>query len=119
VFFAFDVLRIGNESLVRQPLEARRGRLRLAVLGSSVLLSEPLPGSPERIEREIRKFGLEGIVAKRRDSIYARRAHTRLGQGEVQPAPGIRDRGLPARRRGVRFDPRRVLRRRISTTLRR
>jgi bifunctional non-homologous end joining protein LigD len=70
VYYVFDVLRIGHESLLRQPLEARRERLRLAVLGSSVLLSEPLPGSADRIEREIRKLGLEGVVAKRRDSVY-------------------------------------------------
>src|SRR3954452_6966601 len=30
VYYAFDVLRIGNESLLRQTLEARRERLRLA-----------------------------------------------------------------------------------------
>jgi hypothetical protein len=65
-YYAFDVLRIGNESLLRQTLEARRERLRHAVLGSSVLLSEALPGSPDRIEREIRKLVLEGIIAKRR-----------------------------------------------------
>jgi hypothetical protein len=66
VYYAFDVLRIGNESLLRQTLEARRERLRHAVLGSSVLPSEALPGSPDRIEREIRKLVLEGIIAKRR-----------------------------------------------------
>jgi bifunctional non-homologous end joining protein LigD len=35
-----------------------------------VLLSEPLPGTPEQIEREIRRLGLEGVVAKRRGSTY-------------------------------------------------
>lgn len=33
-------------------------------------LSDVLPGSPERIEDEIRKLRLEGVVAKRRDSVY-------------------------------------------------
>jgi bifunctional non-homologous end joining protein LigD len=70
VYYAFDVLAVGAESLLRQPLDARRQRLKLLLLGSSVLLSEPLPGSPERIEREIRRLGLEGVIAKRRDSLY-------------------------------------------------
>jgi len=70
VYYAFDVLPVGAESLLRQPLDARRHRLKLLILGSRVLLSEPLPGSPERIEREIRRLGLEGVIAKRRDSRY-------------------------------------------------
>jgi bifunctional non-homologous end joining protein LigD len=70
VYYAFDVLSVGKESLLSQPLAARQQRLSLLTLGSGVLLSEPLPGSPERIEREIRRLGLEGVVAKRKDSTY-------------------------------------------------
>jgi bifunctional non-homologous end joining protein LigD len=70
VYYTFDVLSVGRESRVAQSLAVRRGRLRLLVLGSGVLLSEPLPGAPARIEREIRRLGLEGIIAKRRDSPY-------------------------------------------------
>jgi bifunctional non-homologous end joining protein LigD len=70
VYYAFDVLRVGRESLISQPLAARRQRLKLITLGSSILRSEPLPGSPARIEREIRRLGLEGVVAKRKDSPY-------------------------------------------------
>ena len=33
-------------------------------------MSEALPGTPKRIEEEIRRLGLEGIVAKRSDSLY-------------------------------------------------
>jgi bifunctional non-homologous end joining protein LigD len=69
-YYAFDVLSVGRESLIAQSLAVRRGRLRLLILGSGVLLSEPLPGSPSRIEREIRRLGLEGVIAKRRDSLY-------------------------------------------------
>ena len=35
-----------------------------------MLLSEPLPGTVGEIERIVREHGLEGIVAKRRGSIY-------------------------------------------------
>jgi bifunctional non-homologous end joining protein LigD len=33
-------------------------------------LSEPLPGTPAQIEAAVRALGLEGVVAKRRDSRY-------------------------------------------------
>jgi bifunctional non-homologous end joining protein LigD len=70
VFYAFDVLEVGGESLLAESLDARRRRLGLVTLGSDVLLSEPLPGAPTQIEREIRRLGLEGVMAKRRDSTY-------------------------------------------------
>jgi bifunctional non-homologous end joining protein LigD len=70
VYYAFDLLSLDDESLIRKPLDARRQRLRSLVAGSNVLLSEPLPGSPRHIEAEIRRIGLEGVVAKRRDSPY-------------------------------------------------
>jgi bifunctional non-homologous end joining protein LigD len=40
------------------------------VAGSRVLLSEPLPGTVREIERTVREHGLEGVVAKRRGSVY-------------------------------------------------
>jgi len=72
VYVAFDVLTIGGESLVKQPLDARRRRLRSVLAGAShaLMLSEPLPGSPAQIETEIRKLGLEGAIAKRSNSLY-------------------------------------------------
>src|SRR5206468_2570679 len=70
VYYAFDLLEVGEHSLLREPLEERRRQLRAVVEGSGVLLSEPLPGKPPEIEREIRRLGLEGVVAKRRDSLY-------------------------------------------------
>src|SRR4029453_18445736 len=67
VYVAFAARTIGNGPLGRQPLSTRRARLRemLAAASPTVMLSEPLPGSPEQIETEIRKLGLEGVVAKR------------------------------------------------------
>ncbi|PWT79646.1 MAG: hypothetical protein C5B57_13610 [Blastocatellia bacterium] len=46
VYYAFDVLTVGAESVLRQSLDARRTRLKLLILGSQVLWSEPHPGSP-------------------------------------------------------------------------
>jgi len=70
VYYAFDLLEIDGASLLRAPLEERRRRLRALVRRSPLLLSDALPGSAEHIEREIRKLRLEGVVAKRRDSVY-------------------------------------------------
>src|SRR5262245_52697906 len=72
VYFAFDLLAENDESLMRQPLETRRRRLRSVVAGPPPhrMLSEPLPGSPAQIETEIRKLGLEGVIAKRANSLY-------------------------------------------------
>jgi bifunctional non-homologous end joining protein LigD len=44
--------------------------LAAVVRGSGILLSEPLPGTPREIEQTVRRFGLEGVVAKRLDSKY-------------------------------------------------
>ena len=70
VYYAFDLLQLDGADLTREPLSRRREALRKAVTGSQVLLSEPLPGSPADIERELRRLGLEGAVAKRTDSRY-------------------------------------------------
>jgi bifunctional non-homologous end joining protein LigD len=70
VYYAFDLLRLNGEDLLAQPLEERRRRLAAVAGGSSILLSDALPGSVDRIEREVRQLGLEGIVAKKRGSRY-------------------------------------------------
>jgi ATP-dependent DNA ligase len=69
-YYAFDLLELDGESWIRQPLAARRRRLAELVAGSTVLLSEPLPGTVADIERAIRRLGLEGVVAKRGTSVY-------------------------------------------------
>ena len=70
VYYAFDLLDLEGESLLRKPLDERRRRLKTVVRDSHVLLSDVLPGSPQHIEREIRKLRLEGVVAKRADRPY-------------------------------------------------
>jgi len=70
VFYAFDLLHLNGRDLLRVPLDDRRGSLRSAVAGSGLLLSEPLPGTPDEIVAAVRRLGLEGIVAKRSRSLY-------------------------------------------------
>jgi bifunctional non-homologous end joining protein LigD len=71
VYYAFDLLHVDGRDLLRDPLDDRRRALKKAIAGSSVLLSDPLPGTPSEIERAVRELGLEGVVAKRRRSAYA------------------------------------------------
>jgi DNA ligase D-like protein (predicted ligase) len=70
VYYAFDALQIDGRDIMKRPLEERREVLRDVVTGSSVHLSESLPGLPGQIEKAVRRLGLEGVVAKRRASVY-------------------------------------------------
>jgi len=70
VFYAFDLLHLDGVDLTTIPLEERRKRLPRVVKGSGVLLSEPLPGNPQQVIEAVSRIGLEGIVAKRKDSLY-------------------------------------------------
>jgi len=70
VFYAFDVLHLDGIELLREPLDERRRRLPPIVKGSGILLSEPLAGSAQHVIDAVSRIGLEGIVAKRRDSRY-------------------------------------------------
>jgi bifunctional non-homologous end joining protein LigD len=71
VYYAFDLLHLDGVDLMRAPLDERRAALRRIVDGSGVLLSDPLPGTPDEIAGAVRGLGLEGVVAKRRHSTYA------------------------------------------------
>jgi len=70
VFYAFDLMHLNGENLVRQPLEDRRARLRGVLDGSGLFFSEALTGSVSEIVDAVRGLGLEGVVAKRRDAPY-------------------------------------------------
>lgn len=70
VYYAFDLLHLDGRDLMRAPLEERRAALSNVVVGTPVLHSEPLPGTPEQIEEVVRQLGLEGVIAKRRRSLY-------------------------------------------------
>ena len=58
---------------MQEPLEKRRGLLRSKVmprLPGPIRYSETLDGSAREVIKAIREQGLEGVVAKRRDSLY-------------------------------------------------
>jgi DNA ligase D-like protein (predicted ligase) len=70
VFYAFDLLHLDGKDLTGEPLLKRRTRLFKVLEGSDLLLSQELPGSPAAIVEAVRGLGLEGVVAKRKDSMY-------------------------------------------------
>lgn len=70
VYYAFDVLHHDGRDLTKTPLDERRQLLSRIVKDSRVLISDPLPGTPAQIEEAVRALQLEGVVAKRRKSLY-------------------------------------------------
>jgi bifunctional non-homologous end joining protein LigD len=69
-YYAFDLLHLNGVDLRKKPLRERKQMLRQLVAGTSVRLSADLPGTPAEIIKAVRKHGLEGVVAKKVDSIY-------------------------------------------------
>ena len=70
--FVFDLLEVDGEDLRAEPLEVRRARLAelLPKRSSVVHFSGELSGEPEQLLHDIAERGLEGLIAKRRDSSY-------------------------------------------------
>ena len=70
VFYAFDLLHLDGMDLTSQPLLKRRARLARVLAGSGLLPSQELPGTAAAIVEAVRGLGLEGVIAKRKDSLY-------------------------------------------------
>jgi bifunctional non-homologous end joining protein LigD len=71
-FYAFDLLVYRGRSLLALKLTERRALLAeaLAFLDQSVRLSENFEAEPDELLRGAKELGFEGIVAKRKDSLY-------------------------------------------------
>jgi len=82
VYYAFDLLHLNRQDLTRKPLRERRALLEKLLSNSGVLLSQSLPGTLATIIAAVKQHGLEGVVAKRLDSVYesGRRSHHWLKQ---------------------------------------
>ncbi len=71
IFVAFDLLYEDHRSLLARPLEERRTRLLARGLGGPALaVPEHLENDGEPFLEVVAEYGLEGIVAKRRDGRY-------------------------------------------------
>jgi DNA ligase D-like protein (predicted ligase) len=74
-FYVFDMLFFRGKSLMTAPLTLRRAALAIMMKpltrpDSTLALSETIHISAAALIRVIREFGLEGVIAKRNDSIY-------------------------------------------------
>src|SRR6266516_3471093 len=77
-FYAFDLLQLDGKSLIGLPLEARKNVLeklrdRVAAAddrGSPIRYSGPVGSDADRLLKEVKRRGLEGIIGKQRSSVY-------------------------------------------------
>jgi len=69
-YFVFDLLHLNGKDLQSEPLTVRRAQLQTLLANSGVVFSAELPGSPDDVVQAVAEVGLEGVVAKRRDSRY-------------------------------------------------
>ena len=70
VYYAFDILHCDGRDLLKMPLDERRTILGTTLKDTRIFSSDPLPGTADQIEHAVRELRLEGIVAKRRHSMY-------------------------------------------------
>jgi bifunctional non-homologous end joining protein LigD len=70
VFYVFDVLHLNGFDLMNLPLSERRALLPQLLEGTGLRQCPELPGTVDDIIAAVRGMGLEGVVAKRRDSLY-------------------------------------------------
>lgn len=72
VYYLFDLLHEDGHDLTRLPLVERKQRLEQLLQRASPLLrySAPLEAPPAKLWPRIVELGLEGVIAKRRDSRY-------------------------------------------------
>ena len=72
-YYAFDLLMLAGRDLMSEPLEKRRKLLEdkvLSKVGSHVRPSPVFKAKMSDLVSSIRAQGLEGLIAKRRDSVY-------------------------------------------------
>jgi len=72
IFFAFDLLHLNGVDMRRKPLEERRAHLRWILEGthSQIHMSDEYDGDGADFFKLVDQMGLEGIVSKRKGSLY-------------------------------------------------
>jgi DNA ligase D-like protein (predicted ligase) len=74
IYYVFDVMVLERVDVMREPLSRRRELLEQKVLPNliePIKYSAELDSDPSDLIQSVKKLGLEGLVAKRRDSRYA------------------------------------------------
>jgi DNA ligase D-like protein (predicted ligase) len=72
-YYVFDVLVLKGRTVMNETLDVRRALLRSEVLPKlqePIRYAEELHGSVPELLKAVRAYGFEGLVAKRRDSVY-------------------------------------------------
>jgi bifunctional non-homologous end joining protein LigD len=71
-FYAFDILFLNGQDLKDLPLANRKSKLEKLLKNPSGVIrySASLSNDAERLLKEIRQLGLEGLIGKRKDSVY-------------------------------------------------
>ena len=70
LFYAFDLLNLSNHATTGLKLTERKALLQSVVKDSEAKFSDALDAAPDMLTTQVRKFGLEGIVAKQKNSFY-------------------------------------------------
>jgi ATP-dependent DNA ligase len=70
--FAFDLIELNGDDLRRDPLEVRKATLSsvVAKAGAGIRYNEHIEADGPTVFAHACKMGLEGIVSKRKDSVY-------------------------------------------------
>ena len=70
--YPFDLIELNGDDMRRDPLEVRKATLRsmLAKAGLGLRFNEHMEGDSPTVFAHACKMGLEGIVSKRKDSMY-------------------------------------------------
>jgi bifunctional non-homologous end joining protein LigD len=76
LYYAFDLLNLEGENYTHKSLQERKAKLRELLEGSAVRYNAELAGSADAVLKTVGAAGLEGVIAKKRDSLY--RAGTRV-----------------------------------------
>ena len=68
--YAWDLLYLNGRDLRSQPVERRKQQLCTMTMDSALLFSPLLDCGPEELLEEVKRLSLEGVVAKRKGSVY-------------------------------------------------
>jgi len=69
-FYAWDLLHLNGHDMTLHSLEKRKQRLCTLTLDGEVLFSPSLGCEPAQLVAEVSRLSLDGVVAKRKGSIY-------------------------------------------------
>ncbi len=92
-FYAFDVLHMNGSDLTSEPLENRRERLPMLLENTGLLVSSERRGSAAQVTAAVSGLGLEGVVAKRRETVLIVKRQSRSRGRTVSRFSGRRTRG--------------------------